>query len=116
MTPESIVVSLENAKKLKEAGFPQESSEFYYDYQTDLFDEKEGVVRTQYVLRHSSTLRPNASLDGVSVNDGSLAAPTSSEIIRKIPVNKRGDISLEVLDDPNEWAALYCALQSTYIS
>lgn len=80
-TTKSITVSLEWAKKLKEAGFPQEESIFYwYDYDAgnqwaigidtedgEMFDPDDGC-----------TVNRNRSKD--------TAAPTAEEILRRLPL------------------------------
>lgn len=94
-----ITVSLEWAKELRKAGWPQHGQFFYWWHlrETGHFDEKK---QWKIVTKDDFA---------VTLDNERYAAPTASEIIRKIPCERRSEVQLERLDDPNEWAALYCA-------
>lgn len=71
--PESIVVSLEMAKRLKEAGFPQdEEMEFWW-----MFEEAEDPDDQWACLGQDSDYFFNRKTD--------FAAPTAEEILRRLP-------------------------------
>ena len=107
MKPESIVVSLEMAKKLRKAGFPQANHQFYWIHNE----------HTETCVHHTEEDSGGRIASRLVVDDPEIlyAAPTASELIRKIPVERRSDVPLERLDDPNEWAAIYCALQANHL-
>jgi hypothetical protein len=67
MTPESITVGLEWAKKLKEAGWPQDQSQFHWLRRGDQWDV--------------SFWREGGRLGF----DEGIASPTAEEILRRLP-------------------------------
>ena len=99
MEASSIVVSLDMAKKLAQSGWPQDEKPYFS------FDPNGQ-------LSHMHSFPCGSARDG---RCEFLAAPTASELIRKIPVEMRGMVSKEKLDDPNEWAKCYCDIQPTNI-
>lgn len=82
-TPESIVVSLEWARKLKEAGWPQEDSLMCWIRSTDTYTDKVSLSRR--------TLPKNRLA----------ASPTAEEILRRLPRY------LPWKDDSDNMAALF---------
>jgi hypothetical protein len=90
-----ITVSLSVAKSLAEAGWEQETQAAYCKFmKPDLSEE---------VLRLCWKNEGEVFFDG-------LAAPTASEMIREIPVEKR-TVEKEKLDDPDAWAELWIYLK-----
>lgn len=80
--PESIVVSLEWAKKLKKAGFPDESIFIWHYCERMATDTKYGDYRNdhdEWKFRIRSTILPE-NLEGRT-----RAAPTAEEILRRLP-------------------------------
>lgn len=67
MTPESIVVGLEQAKALKEAGWPQIDALYFW-----AVDEEVPVLYR--------------SIDASAADIGCIAAPTASGILAKLPI------------------------------
>ena len=87
MTLEQICVSKEWAEKLKEAGFPQKDSYFYWSTVN-----KPNIVlkdKYQHPISQALTINPHW-LDEI------IAAPTASEILEKLP-------SFIVLDTNKTW-------------
>ena len=77
MTLEQICVSKEWADKLKEAGFPQKDSYFYWSTVN-----KPNIVlkdKYQHPISQALTINPHW-LDEI------IAAPTASEILEKLPI------------------------------
>ena len=106
MEPKDIVVSLEHAKALKEAGWTGNAHFLWayhcFDYSNDSELQKPFVTC--------------AELEDHYHQWEMMAAPTASEIIRRIPVADRIAVPADRLDDPNSWAEIYCALQPGHIS
>lgn len=100
MKTEDIVTSKEWSKKLTTAGWPQDESHFYW------FIDDDGDMGESFWTVGSE--------EGYSIEVGDdIAAPTASEIIRRIPVADRIAVPTDRLDDPDSWAEIYCALQPT---
>lgn len=93
--PHDITVSLEWAKKLKEAGWPQGGTEFFW--MTDSI----GVVDLIWDKDHKGNW-----------NDFFFAAPTAEEILRRLPDYLGTEyVLVTVRDHPeNEWAVNYIAI------
>lgn len=107
MSAESIVVSLENAKKLMEAGFPQ------FD---GIFQWKQSMMTAWLILRAEvrdemfdprcfDNLMETANLKQY------FAAPTAEEILRRLPRFVQSDEMAgrlaTVLDDGRTWMVAY---------
>lgn len=107
-TPESIVVSLEWAKKLKEAGWPQNN--FLTHEQPD-----HRPIFAWYSVKpdHDKDMYLEFCEEESNYGYRMYSAPTVSEIIRRIPVADRIAVPADRLDDPDSWAEIYCALQHT---
>lgn len=90
------VVSLETAKKLKEAGFPQPLiPTFYYHYDRLMYNSN------QYEFEVSEKLW--------------VAAPTADEILEKLPHAVNDGSFLHIRKDENgKYAVLYTILADTY--
>lgn len=77
--PESLVVSLDYAKRLKEAGWPQYPSMFYWGYWTNNLTPPELEWRLDFVGDEDSfTVVMGGAWDR-------FAAPTAEEILRRLP-------------------------------
>lgn len=99
MTPESITVSLAWAKKLKEAGWPQESLFAWYIREPLRPDQIEPGVdtRTEFVYQRVSR--------GWMKTLEHFSAPTAEELLRKLPpqVMVGGEmLHLNIFDD-RDW-------------
>lgn len=77
--PESIAVSLEMAKKLKAAGWPQEDSVFHWQWHED-----DGEWPSFSAPSEWSCYQMEASLDDYDDGD-CFAAPSAEEILRRLP-------------------------------
>ncbi len=90
-TPESIVVSLEQAKALKKAGWPQDESNFYWEEWNDPTEQKGPFVvfhETEFIETHVV-----------------VTAPTAEEILRELPPSVQIDgitVYLSIFDD-RDW-------------
>jgi hypothetical protein len=98
MTPESIVVSLEWAKKLKEAGYPKDDCSHYYSdtrkswkpYNCDHLGEfvpfENGDLEVTWGIIELHHSRDDAVQAAKGYNNSEpLAAPTAEEIMRALP-------------------------------
>ena len=97
--PESITVSLDWAKKLKEAGWPQTGQCFYW-----IAHKGKGMAAVAF-YKHVQNGRY-----GKSVVFG--AAPTAEEILRRLPEAiylgpEREALYLSVMPDDYKWIVLY---------
>lgn len=106
--PQSITVSLEWAKKLQTARYPDFDCAHYYV-------DGELMSMTKYGLYHAAAQSYITGFLGMAKRERCYAAPTAGELIRKIPIEMRGMVPKEKLDDPNEWAKCYCDIQPTSI-
>lgn len=68
-SPESIVVSLDLAKQLKEAGWPQEDSVLYWNAD----------------ITHGEAVRVSLGIKRKSMYEENIAAPTCEEVLRRLP-------------------------------
>jgi len=104
--PESIVVSLENAKLLKAAGWAQEPSVFYWQW---FEDDREWPNWDGNSAWYCDQM--HVGLD--DYDDGECyAAATAEEILWKLPKvlhigEKREAVYLSIKMDSNKWIVLY---------
>lgn len=85
-----ITTSLELSKRLKEAGYPQGESHFYYE-----IDGKE----SRRVCRYSGELGRNV--------DSHYASPTAEEILKELPKEDNDFGTLAVTWDDSRWCVGY---------
>src|SRR5436853_114831 len=78
---ESIVVSLENAKRLKEAGWPQDDSQMFFWYRTTFNDPQQMF---KLIGGHDLTVN-SASINFMKDEyDQWFAAPSAEEVLRRL--------------------------------
>jgi hypothetical protein len=105
----AITASLKWAKKLREAGWAQEASCFYWfeHWQMGIDENGEQVVEPHLL---ETVLLPNS---GGSLHHHAWAAPTAEEILRRLPDILEERFSLIIFRDYNreekkqEWCLMY---------
>jgi len=120
MTPESITVSLDLAKQLRDAGYPQGFSGVFAPQTVERIDQilpanqLDGSYFYWMDVRSDYTKgEPSPQVESIYCNYPMIAAaPTAEEILRKLPEvlylgEERVAVYLNALPDDNKWIVSY---------
>lgn len=99
---ESIVVSLELAKKMKEVGWPQKESMFYWTN-----GNPDWAEASYYVDNYSQFLIIDADRARIKLDEHDYAAQTAEEVLRRLPKQLSDGSFLTISPEDDGWAVYY---------
>jgi len=100
MTPESITVSLDLAKQLKEVGWEQQGTQFWWCV----------TVKPYVTFNPQGVFAPHEKRIGI-IHGGLFAAPTAEEILRRLPPSVPMKSDFPNMEDDSRNPTVYLPLR-----